>query len=410
MLPGLSPHPLDRAEGGVGSRISIGDFVDDRHLVVAQVTKPLFSHFHVKVVSNEGKEYWVSKDSLKRRFSTTEKERAILQRILPGVSVEKPVLFPQTPEAQCLAGLMEKCSKSKFLAAEAQSILDAAKGPFPGQEGLLIQGKKQGLVRSILIGPLDDSGMRKRHVLMTHVRKGNDKFLGNGVHGDAKYAIDLDTGSIDVVKICKNKNERRPKDPADSVEIEIMQTLRGKEGIVQLKSGHKTRDKVYIVMENCDQGDCETALKTHNTLSFEQALGYSYDLVSGLDALQKNQITHRDLALRNIFLKNENGRSRAKIGDFGVAFSPATEKGDKVFAERQYKHQISYEVERIGGVIHVLFNPKAEFSQDYSGAGIDPRVHSLLQEMLPLVSGRDADLSSILAQIEAIAKAANIKL
>ena len=63
------------------------------------------------------------------------------------------------------------------------------------------------------------------------------------------------------------------------------------------------------------------ALKTHGRqyLPNSKLISYSKQIGSGLLYLKQNQIIHRDIAARNIFLSKN--LELAKIGDFGLAIT-----------------------------------------------------------------------------------------
>lgn len=75
--------------------------------------------------------------------------------------------------------------------------------------------------------------------------------------------------------------------------------------------------KFGIMYELCELGSlfaCEHSLNDEDILSIAQ------DLLHALDKLEQRGVLHRDLKLENILIyRDEQGKARAKIGDFGCA-------------------------------------------------------------------------------------------
>src|SRR5262249_10188142 len=59
--------------------------------------------------------------------------------------------------------------------------------------------------------------------------------------------------------------------------------------------------------------------KTSEATFQEQAQIIAGDILTGLTWLHENQIFHSDMKPANVLLKEEDGKIRAKIGDFGFA-------------------------------------------------------------------------------------------
>ena len=73
--------------------------------------------------------------------------------------------------------------------------------------------------------------------------------------------------------------------------------------------------KLYIQMELCDQ-NLEEKINSRSVINNEENKIIIYQLCDGLDFLHKNNIIHRDIKPKNIFIKNKN---LIKIGDFGLS-------------------------------------------------------------------------------------------
>lgn len=80
-------------------------------------------------------------------------------------------------------------------------------------------------------------------------------------------------------------------------------------------------NNLKIIEELMEGGSLLDALKTHGRqyLQNSKLISYCKQIASGLLYLKKNQIIHRDIAARNIFLSKN--LDIAKIGDFGLAIT-----------------------------------------------------------------------------------------
>jgi len=74
---------------------------------------------------------------------------------------------------------------------------------------------------------------------------------------------------------------------------------------------------LYVQMELCDYS-LENYLYTSDIIVENNKLIFN-QLLSGLDYIHKNNIIHRDIKPKNIFIKEENEKLIIKIGDFGLS-------------------------------------------------------------------------------------------
>jgi serine/threonine-protein kinase ULK2 len=86
--------------------------------------------------------------------------------------------------------------------------------------------------------------------------------------------------------------------------------------IVRLLDVKKSANNLYLIMEFCNEGSLEGYLtKNLGRLSEAEGLKMITELVSGYEALYRNNIVHRDLKPANILLHD----GVAKLGDFGFS-------------------------------------------------------------------------------------------
>jgi len=81
-----------------------------------------------------------------------------------------------------------------------------------------------------------------------------------------------------------------------------------------------TKNNFYIVYEFCNRGSLEKYVDDKGgKLSEKEAIPFLKDICQGYFNLNKQGILHRDIKMANVFLKDEEGTIRAKLGDYGFA-------------------------------------------------------------------------------------------
>jgi len=85
-------------------------------------------------------------------------------------------------------------------------------------------------------------------------------------------------------------------------------------GIFTSDNGQK-----YLVSELVKLGSLENVLHKNTGMSVEQLMALARDIAAGLDYLHKSGIIHRDLATRNILVKDDGTHLTPKIADLGMS-------------------------------------------------------------------------------------------
>lgn len=139
------------------------------------------------------------------------------------------------------------------------------------------------------------------------------------VHRDSK----LGSGSSGTVYLAScNRDMYRyaaklvQKTPDTEREIASLKKLSDdSQHVVQYFDKFQVEDNYYIIMEYCDRSLADI-LKTNSNILSEPLLQYYFlQIITGIQEIQNKGITHRDLKIENIFLKD----NRIKIGDFGFS-------------------------------------------------------------------------------------------
>jgi len=113
---------------------------------------------------------------------------------------------------------------------------------------------------------------------------------------------------------------RRPVPRLD--EADVLTSLQGTEGIVQLLDVYETCEEVQLVLEYCDGGDLFDCIKMKGSFSEMETATVAQTILRVLDTLHSRNIVHRDIKPENILLESEDGDHHllsVKLTDFGLA-------------------------------------------------------------------------------------------
>lgn len=140
-------------------------------------------------------------------------------------------------------------------------------------------------------------------------------YLGRCLNCDS-ITIDRDDGFVAIKKIDTSSMSPETIKLIDA-EISIMRWLidNPHTNIVKCYDVIEDMNIVYIIMEYCDGGELSSLLV--NQIPEISIRYYFSQLVSALEWLSKNNITHRDIKPRNIMLTG--AKKEIKICDFGFA-------------------------------------------------------------------------------------------
>jgi len=142
-----------------------------------------------------------------------------------------------------------------------------------------------------------------------------NEMLGSGQYGQVYKGIYLKTAvAIKVLKsdIVEQKGEEFVK------EAFLMKELPPHPNLVMLRGVTMPPDPVVLVMDFCDEGSLYSVLRKKQ-FTMTQKINFMIDTALGMVhlhyAINRREVIHRDLATRNILLKN----GRAAVSDFGMA-------------------------------------------------------------------------------------------
>jgi serine/threonine-protein kinase len=107
------------------------------------------------------------------------------------------------------------------------------------------------------------------------------------------------------------------------------------EHVINIFDGGETEDgSLYLAMEFFDGEELEGLLQREGRLEAERTIGFSLDVLKGLEAAHDANIIHRDVKPANVLISRDG--ARAKLMDFGIArILDADDFSDKIFLSVQ---------------------------------------------------------------------------
>jgi len=140
--------------------------------------------------------------------------------------------------------------------------------------------------------------------------------IGEGTFGVVRLGKVKLTGEKVAIKILEKK-KMISQDDKERVEreIEILNKI-NHINVIKIIKIIKDPDKIYIIMEFCENGELFNYIVKKQNLDEEEAAYYYYQLINGLECLHHYGIVHRDLKPENLLLSKNN---ILKIIDFGLS-------------------------------------------------------------------------------------------
>jgi serine/threonine protein kinase len=156
--------------------------------------------------------------------------------------------------------------------------------------------------------------------------------------------VDIDTKKKYVVGVCKRNLVSERAWEAFKREIAFMLSMKGQEGVAQIKdyhffeNGDLNQHEGYVVMEYYDLVDLFKVIVNKTIpLTIENKLQIALDCATGLKNIHDQNISHRDIKWENVFIYSDNGQVRARIGDLGLACSNSdTQELKKLAGSRMF--------------------------------------------------------------------------
>ena len=167
----------------------------------------------------------------------------------------------------------------------------------------------------------DSSGNHSRRTVK-YIFNPEKDIIGKGGFGkvykvkiEKEHQSDMKTYAL---KVFSKKELKEDLDKASNVlnEIKIHRSLIH-EHICKYEHSFEDKNNVYIIMEYCPDGTLLNLLNKRKKLEEVEIRFYMYQVLKVLKYFRVQKLIHRDLTIKNIFLKNYK---TIKISDFGLSF------------------------------------------------------------------------------------------
>ncbi|XP_028623948.1 serine/threonine-protein kinase 33 [Grammomys surdaster] len=150
------------------------------------------------------------------------------------------------------------------------------------------------------------------------------RILGQGSFGMVIEAIDKETGAKWAIKKVNKEKAGSSAVKLLEREVNILKTVKHQH-IIHLEQVFETPQKMYLVMELCEDGELKEVLDQKGHFSENETRLIIQSLASAIAYLHNKDIVHRDLKLENIMVKssfiddNNEMNLNIKVTDFGLA-------------------------------------------------------------------------------------------
>ena len=147
----------------------------------------------------------------------------------------------------------------------------------------------------------------------------NDE-LGSGGFGKVVLGTHIPTGEKVAIKIMDKEQILSDELNKERVlnEISILKIVRHN-NIIKLYEVMETPQKIYLVMEYCDNGEMFDYIVAKQHLTEEQACVFFQEIIDALTYLHSQKIVHRDVKPENILLQTFGNTLTTKLIDFGIS-------------------------------------------------------------------------------------------
>ena len=144
--------------------------------------------------------------------------------------------------------------------------------------------------------------------------------IGSGGFAKVVQAKHIPTGENVAVKVLDKLQLMENPEDFERIEreIQILKLVKHK-NIIKLYEVVETPQKIYIVMELCEEGELFDYIVSKGRLNENEACVFFQEIVNAIDYLHSQNIVHRDIKPENMLLTKHKGKPTIKLIDFGIS-------------------------------------------------------------------------------------------
>jgi serine/threonine protein kinase len=324
-------------------------YEDPPRPVKIKLEEPLFScgYNRKKVQTPQGaRTIWIDTADFKKRFADLPEGPKLIQKFCEAERPFPSLEIAPSEKAQKLFEQLSLYSKNPPSLAETHQL--AHLKVWPEKSSYLLDWREKGTGRNLLVTPLGE-----KFICMTRTQTCGDSLIARGGSKKLKIAIERESLKPYVLATFL-KHEESQK------ELRILEKFLDEPEIVHLQTSAESHNKVYYVLEYCEQG----SLWGKTGLSHQQKRTLALDYARGLAKLHKAGIVHCDLKPQNLLI---TAAGRGKICDFGDASLNGSKPGPgtPLFSwdpqraqDRKAPVDPKTDIWALGAIFFYLFHPK----------------------------------------------------
>jgi len=205
------------------------------------------------------------------------------------------------------------------------------------------------------------------------------KVLGRGAVGEVRLGFRVSDMSRVAIKII-DKGITSTSSTSLMNEVKILKSV-NHPCVIKLEDVIETEDKLFLVLELAEGGDCFDKIKEKSRFTEEEAKIIFYQIVSAIEHLHQNNICHRDLKPENILIckpGDDKNCPLVKVTDMGlsklvdldtvlktICGTPMYIAPEVLAVEVLGNYTVKVDCWSLGVILYILLSGAPPFSADY---------------------------------------------